>query len=349
MQQPGWKLDFEKLFFSAQTLQLMCFFLALGAYSAACWHFLQIFRFPFYYLKPFLSVARCKLSTVVNCGGQHFLLGGNAVIFQYMGTKEIYESQLKPKYLFKKSQVFSVKLKVMRLTDHLTSLFFSVTACTVTDGSSFRTTVIFAMRTAFCGYLVNVALEIRNTNMTVWQLNVFWTIHPCFPPSHPHLLQLTAGPKSSELATRQPTGSTSTVMRFRWTCCVRDSLTSRKSTRRTPRCDHWAAVRIFIDLQSGQGFFLMTVKLCCNVTVLSACCRPAGMIMIGIDEEHGAQVYKCDPAGYYCGFKATAAGVKQTEATSFLEKKVKKKLDWTFAQTIEVQKKLSLHGCSTGW
>lgn len=61
------------------------------------------------------------------------------------------------------------------------------------------------------------------------------------------------------------------------------------------------------------------------------------MIVIGIDEEFGPQVYKCDPAGYYCGFKATAAGVKQTEATSFLEKKVKKKLDWTFEQTIEVQ------------
>lgn len=61
------------------------------------------------------------------------------------------------------------------------------------------------------------------------------------------------------------------------------------------------------------------------------------MIVIGVDEEYGPQVYKCDPAGYYCGFKATAAGVKQTEATSFLEKKVKKKLDWTFEQTIEVK------------
>lgn len=68
--------------------------------------------------------------------------------------------------------------------------------------------------------------------------------------------------------------------------------------------------------------------------VLSA---PTGMIVIGIDEEYGPQVYKCDPAGYYCGFKATAAGVKQTEATSFLEKKVKKKLDWTFEQTVEVR------------
>ncbi|XP_061891023.1 uncharacterized protein LOC133641148 isoform X2 [Entelurus aequoreus] len=65
--------------------------------------------------------------------------------------------------------------------------------------------------------------------------------------------------------------------------------------------------------------------------------RPLGccMIVIGVDDESGPQVYKCDPAGYYCGFKATAAGVKQTEATSFLEKKVKKKLDWTFEQTIE--------------
>lgn len=60
------------------------------------------------------------------------------------------------------------------------------------------------------------------------------------------------------------------------------------------------------------------------------------MIVVGVDEELGPQVYKCDPAGYYCGFKATSAGVKQTEATSFLEKKVKKKLDWTFAQTVEV-------------
>lgn len=66
------------------------------------------------------------------------------------------------------------------------------------------------------------------------------------------------------------------------------------------------------------------------------CSNLSGMIVVGVDEELGPQVYKCDPAGYYCGFKATAAGVKQTEATSFLEKKVKKKLDWTFDQTVEV-------------
>lgn len=66
------------------------------------------------------------------------------------------------------------------------------------------------------------------------------------------------------------------------------------------------------------------------------CFLPPGMIMVGVDEELGPQIYKCDPAGYYCGFKATAAGVKQTEATSFLEKKMKKKLDWTYNQTIEM-------------
>lgn len=70
---------------------------------------------------------------------------------------------------------------------------------------------------------------------------------------------------------------------------------------------------------------------------IRVCVCVSGMIVIGMDEELGPQVYKCDPAGYYCGFKATAAGVKQTEAISFLEKKAKKKHDWTFEQTIEVQ------------
>uniref|UniRef100_A0A0D9RY61 Proteasome alpha-type subunits domain-containing protein n=1 Tax=Chlorocebus sabaeus TaxID=60711 RepID=A0A0D9RY61_CHLSB len=58
--------------------------------------------------------------------------------------------------------------------------------------------------------------------------------------------------------------------------------------------------------------------------------RPLGccMILISIFEELGPQVYKCDAVGYYYGFKATAAGVKQAESTSFIE--VKKKFAWTF-------------------
>ena len=64
------------------------------------------------------------------------------------------------------------------------------------------------------------------------------------------------------------------------------------------------------------------------------------MILLGWDDEVGPQVYKTDPAGYYCGFKATSVGVKQTEANSFLEKKIKKKLDWTYDQTVEVSFKV---------
>lgn len=62
----------------------------------------------------------------------------------------------------------------------------------------------------------------------------------------------------------------------------------------------------------------------------------AGMILVGIDDEKGPQLYKTDPAGYYCGFKGCSVGVKQTEANSFLEKKVKKKHAWTQSETIEV-------------
>ena len=48
------------------------------------------------------------------------------------------------------------------------------------------------------------------------------------------------------------------------------------------------------------------------------------MILIGIDEERGPQLFKLDPAGYYVGFHATAAGQKQQEAINHLEKKWKK-------------------------
>jgi len=54
--------------------------------------------------------------------------------------------------------------------------------------------------------------------------------------------------------------------------------------------------------------------------------RPLGivMILIGIDPEFGPQCFKLDPAGYFVGFHATAAGQKQQEAMNHLEKKWKK-------------------------
>lgn len=48
------------------------------------------------------------------------------------------------------------------------------------------------------------------------------------------------------------------------------------------------------------------------------------MILIGIDFELGPQIFKLDPAGYFVGFHATAAGQKQQEAMNHLEKKWKK-------------------------
>jgi len=56
-----------------------------------------------------------------------------------------------------------------------------------------------------------------------------------------------------------------------------------------------------------------------------AAMRPLGVacILAGIDDEVGPQLYKCDPAGSYVGYKATCAGEKEQEATNFLEKKFK--------------------------
>jgi hypothetical protein len=48
------------------------------------------------------------------------------------------------------------------------------------------------------------------------------------------------------------------------------------------------------------------------------------MILIGIDPEFGPQCFKLDPAGFFVGFHATAAGQKQQEAMNHLEKKWKK-------------------------
>lgn len=48
------------------------------------------------------------------------------------------------------------------------------------------------------------------------------------------------------------------------------------------------------------------------------------MVLIGLDPEFGPQCFKLDPAGYFVGFHATAAGQKQQEAMNNLEKKWKK-------------------------
>ena len=51
--------------------------------------------------------------------------------------------------------------------------------------------------------------------------------------------------------------------------------------------------------------------------------RPYGatMTLIGMDDEFGPQLFKVDPAGHFAGYRATACGPKEKEATTFLEKK----------------------------
>lgn len=55
--------------------------------------------------------------------------------------------------------------------------------------------------------------------------------------------------------------------------------------------------------------------------------RPLGvsLIVMGMDEEEGPCLFKCDPAGHYVGYRACAAGMKEQEALNFLQNKFKVK------------------------
>ncbi|OAF65133.1 hypothetical protein A3Q56_07150 [Intoshia linei] len=60
------------------------------------------------------------------------------------------------------------------------------------------------------------------------------------------------------------------------------------------------------------------------------------MVLIGCDDEYGPMLYKTDPAGYYTGYNALAAGDKQIDATKYLEKKYKEKEEYTLDEAIKL-------------
>lgn len=65
--------------------------------------------------------------------------------------------------------------------------------------------------------------------------------------------------------------------------------------------------------------------------------RPLGTSMMLVSYEDGEpQLYKTDPAGYYCGYHGCAVGVKAAECSNYLEKKFKKRQDYNKDETIQM-------------
>jgi len=88
-----------------------------------------------------------------------------------------------------------------------------------------------------------------------------------------------------------------------------------------------AEFRFKYGYEMPPGFLARVLADQAQVYTQHAYMRPLGVvpIIVGIDEEKGPQLFKVDPAGYYVGYRATAAGTKDQEAVNHLEKKFREK------------------------
>lgn len=59
------------------------------------------------------------------------------------------------------------------------------------------------------------------------------------------------------------------------------------------------------------------------------------MILIGVDDERGAQLFKIDPAGQFFPYFATAVGAREQDAVNWFEKRVDELKDMDEATTIQ--------------
>lgn len=73
-----------------------------------------------------------------------------------------------------------------------------------------------------------------------------------------------------------------------------------------------------------------------QVNTQSAGMRPLAciMLLVGVDDEKGPQVFKIDCAGHYLPFFAAASGNKEQEAINFLEKRVDAMKNCTSDETV---------------
>ncbi|KAF0271708.1 hypothetical protein FOG51_03089 [Hanseniaspora uvarum] len=108
-------------------------------------------------------------------------------------------------------------------------------------------------------------------------------------------------------------------------CCINGSIADAKNFVLRAKAEA-------SEFQYQQGFEMpmdVLVKRMSNLAQLytqKAYMRPLGVIatFISYDDEKNGMIYKMDPAGFYCGYKATATGPKQQELNSHLEKLLKK-------------------------